>query len=673
MTDTTDTRWTRHNEAGRAYFAQGDLARAEEAFVAAVREASTLGGDGLKLASSLSNLGQLRYRQRDFAQAEALFRRALYIREQALGADAYGVVQSINNLAALHYARGEMQQAEALFRRALTVSEQHLGVQHADLAVGLNNLAKLYIRLGSFNQAIPLLERLAAIRQQVHGGHHPEYASALVLLARALHAMGAHDAAFVHCEQALAIQESSLSVDAAVITPTRALFAEISTMRAAAPVSAAPAVVESSLDTVSQDIAEQYAGAEEEIMEQRTGAAFPLSHRPSEPVTPVPGGSPDWQILTPASETLNGDAHGGEPVEDASATLRVNTGSDELRDGIEHSAPPPEPPAVVFSEQAESAPEPNAPQLLTAAMVEFEEVESSAELPPTRLSTAEFAAPIPEKPVDAPQEPVVSPSAPEPPAAPDVWDSGPREMAGRSADVVPIYRPEELPLPSAATHPALVAGNRAGGERRSSQPDSQHVGTRHPDEDAPGDVHDGTDQDPLAVRRNAPALRPWPQRESRLRTVLLAAGVAMALLGGGWFVLLKDRPEANATPAVQRSAPLTEAAADVPVTDPQPGVARAAQSEPAAADISAGLMENPAADALQAGADDPRAPVGGDPSRGVRRDVSVTSGPEEVPALPTVNIQVDGVTRSIQNTKARVDSLGREISTGPLQFQRQRP
>ena len=111
MNDTIETRWEQENEAGRLSFTDGDFARAEQSFLAAIREATKLGADNVRLASSLSNLGQLKYKQKDFAQAEALFHRALAIRERVLGPEHFGLVQNINNLAALHYARNELDQA----------------------------------------------------------------------------------------------------------------------------------------------------------------------------------------------------------------------------------------------------------------------------------------------------------------------------------------------------------------------------------------------------------------------------------------------------------------------------------------------------------------------------------------------------------------------------------
>src|SRR5580704_886986 len=90
--------WEQYNETGRRLFAEGDLAGAEDAFVAAIAEAERGGGDPLQLASSLGNLAQLKYQQKDHLRAEELFRRSLELREQSLGSDHPSVLTSINNL-----------------------------------------------------------------------------------------------------------------------------------------------------------------------------------------------------------------------------------------------------------------------------------------------------------------------------------------------------------------------------------------------------------------------------------------------------------------------------------------------------------------------------------------------------------------------------------------------
>ena len=207
MTDTAETRWESHNEEGRRLFSQGDLDAAEREFIAAIREATSLGADNVRLASSLGSLGQIKYRQKDLEQAEALFRRALAIRERVLGADHFSLVQAVNNLATLHYSRGELDQAAAYFARALEICDKNLGEKHPDVAVTLNNLARLHFRRNDFVAAAPLLMRLLAIKQEALGAHHPEVAVILTSLAKVRLAEGQHEDAEQLARRALLIRE----------------------------------------------------------------------------------------------------------------------------------------------------------------------------------------------------------------------------------------------------------------------------------------------------------------------------------------------------------------------------------------------------------------------------------------------------------------------------------
>lgn len=207
MTDSAETRWESHNEAGRRLFGQGDHAAAEQEFIAAIREATLLGADNVRLASSLSSLGQIKYRQKDLEQAEALFRRALAIRERVLGAEHFSLVQAINNLATLHYSRGELDQAAKYFARALEICDRNLGEKHPDVAVTLNNLARLHFRRNDFVAAAPLLMRLLAIKQEAVGAHHPEVAVILTSLAKVRLAEGQHEDAEQLARRALLIRE----------------------------------------------------------------------------------------------------------------------------------------------------------------------------------------------------------------------------------------------------------------------------------------------------------------------------------------------------------------------------------------------------------------------------------------------------------------------------------
>jgi tetratricopeptide (TPR) repeat protein len=77
-----------------------------------------------------------------YGEAEALYKRALAIREQVLGASHPDVAQTLHNLANVYQLQGKYGQAEGLSKRALVIREQVLGANHPDVASTLNNLGE---------------------------------------------------------------------------------------------------------------------------------------------------------------------------------------------------------------------------------------------------------------------------------------------------------------------------------------------------------------------------------------------------------------------------------------------------------------------------------------------------------------------------------------------------
>jgi CHAT domain-containing protein len=94
-----------------------------------------------------------------YAEAEPLFKRALYIYEKALAKDHPSTAQSINNLALLYYSQGKYAEAEPLFKRALDIREKALGKDHPKTAESLNNMAVLYMAKGDLVQAVKFQSR----------------------------------------------------------------------------------------------------------------------------------------------------------------------------------------------------------------------------------------------------------------------------------------------------------------------------------------------------------------------------------------------------------------------------------------------------------------------------------------------------------------------------------
>jgi tetratricopeptide (TPR) repeat protein len=211
MAVSTQERWKEHNETGRRHFERAEFAEAEQAYIAALRQATLLG------AVTLTELGQVAFSLRDFQQSESYFRRALTIREQALGSESVELMQALNDLAAPYYSRGELEQAERLYRRALTIGETQLGELHPDLTVSLSNLARLHQRRADWRAAAPLLGRLLAIKQRAFGETHPHAISLMLAVANARSSLGEHQVAEDLVRRALALQERAQAGDAEMV------------------------------------------------------------------------------------------------------------------------------------------------------------------------------------------------------------------------------------------------------------------------------------------------------------------------------------------------------------------------------------------------------------------------------------------------------------------------
>jgi hypothetical protein len=190
MTDSAESRWESHNEAGRRAFRQGDHAAAEQEFIEAIREANALGEDDARLASSLAGLAQIKYLQRDFEQAEALFKRALAIRERTLGDKHPDVAATLNGLARLYFHRNDHVAAAPLLMRLLAIKQEALGAHHPEVAVILTSLAKVRLAEHQYEDAEQLARRALLIREQIHEPNDPAVAMSLDTLADVLAARG---------------------------------------------------------------------------------------------------------------------------------------------------------------------------------------------------------------------------------------------------------------------------------------------------------------------------------------------------------------------------------------------------------------------------------------------------------------------------------------------------
>ena len=82
-----------------------------------------LGLEHPSVATTLYSLAMVYRSQRQYTQAEPLYKRALAIREKALGPDHLDVATILNQLAGIYHIQGQDTLAEPFYKRAETINK----------------------------------------------------------------------------------------------------------------------------------------------------------------------------------------------------------------------------------------------------------------------------------------------------------------------------------------------------------------------------------------------------------------------------------------------------------------------------------------------------------------------------------------------------------------------
>jgi serine/threonine-protein kinase len=123
-------------------------------------------------------------------EAEALFRRALALRQALFPPDHPDVIASVVALGALFGNSGRCLDAIPLYESALRLQEKRLGPEHPLTALTLSNLGSCYIDAGRFAAAERILLQALAIREKTFGRDHAELVPPLRHLAEVYRRQG---------------------------------------------------------------------------------------------------------------------------------------------------------------------------------------------------------------------------------------------------------------------------------------------------------------------------------------------------------------------------------------------------------------------------------------------------------------------------------------------------
>jgi nephrocystin-3 len=198
------------NQLGFFLLGTGLYAEAEQLYRRALFIAEeSYGPEHPFVATGCNNLAELLQETSRLGEAEPLLRRALAIWEKSPGSDQPNVGAALSNLALLLQATNRFADAEVVFRHALAINEECLGTEHANVAVNLNNLALLLQATNRMADAELLFRRALAIDEKNFGTAHPKVAVRLNNLAQLYKSTNRLDESEPLIRRALAINEMS--------------------------------------------------------------------------------------------------------------------------------------------------------------------------------------------------------------------------------------------------------------------------------------------------------------------------------------------------------------------------------------------------------------------------------------------------------------------------------
>lgn len=197
------------NVIGQVYTDLGDYEKADGLLLESLTTRREASGDTREVADALFNLGVLRWRQSNFAEAEAVFQQAYDIRKEMYGTEVHPAVAGALNALALSISKqGRLAEAVPMQERMIEIAPQLQEEPEEWTAMSMNNLAVLYQNLERYREAVPLAEKMLAIHRETHEAPHPQIAMGLVNLGSILTDALRAEEALPHLQRAVAMRET---------------------------------------------------------------------------------------------------------------------------------------------------------------------------------------------------------------------------------------------------------------------------------------------------------------------------------------------------------------------------------------------------------------------------------------------------------------------------------
>jgi len=211
LSDQSELRARVLNGLGNVRYAQARYGEAEDYHRQALDiQEKAVGKEHADTATFLNNVGIDCFAQRRYREAESCHRQALDIRETALGPEHPDTAASLDCLGTDCSAQGRYGEAEGYHRQAFVFREKVLGKEHPDTARSLSNLGIDCNCQGRYGEAEGYQRQAFVLREKVLGKDHPDTACSLNNLGSDCNAQGRHGEAEGYHRRALAIREKVL-------------------------------------------------------------------------------------------------------------------------------------------------------------------------------------------------------------------------------------------------------------------------------------------------------------------------------------------------------------------------------------------------------------------------------------------------------------------------------
>ena len=157
--------WKTSFDLGEKAYRLGRLAEAHLLFTAALAKAQAFGPGDPRLASTLDRLAGVDASQRRYAEAMALYRRALAVEEAGSGVASVAVARRLYDLAELHRLEGRWDDARPLYQRAIAIWESTASPDPLAFARCLEGYAALLWKTRGYTKAAALESRARKLRR----------------------------------------------------------------------------------------------------------------------------------------------------------------------------------------------------------------------------------------------------------------------------------------------------------------------------------------------------------------------------------------------------------------------------------------------------------------------------------------------------------------------------